>query len=74
MPGIELGKEREQLWPEMKEKPQMLEFCCNAVGSNTLYRATSELYRLHEGRIVRATGETGLMEVSAQVQVIVNTV
>lgn len=58
MPAIELGKEREQLWPEMKEKPQMLDSCYNAVGSNTLDCATSELYRLHEGRIVRATRKT----------------
>lgn len=34
MSGIELGKEREQLWPEKKEEPQMLGFCYNAVRSN----------------------------------------
>lgn len=68
MPEIELGKEREQLRPEMKEKPRMLDSCYNTVRSNTLYCATSELYRLHEGRIVRATGISGLMAVTAQVQ------
>lgn len=57
LPGMELGKQREQLWPEMKETPQMLDSHSNAVRSNTPSCATSELYGLHEGGIVRATGK-----------------
>lgn len=52
MSVIELGKEREQLCPEMKEKLQMLDPCYNTVRSNILYRATSKFYRLHGGSIV----------------------
>lgn len=40
MPGIELGKEREQLWPEMKKKPEKLDSCFNTLKSNSLYYAT----------------------------------
>ena len=40
LPGIELGKEREQLWPEMKKKPEKLDSCFNTLKSNSLYYAT----------------------------------
>lgn len=61
MPAIELGKEREQLCPGMKEKPQMLDSCFNTVRFNILYCTTSKLYRLH-----RATRGTRLMGVTVQ--------
>lgn len=64
--GIEPGKGREQLWPERKEKSQMLDSCYNTVRSNAAFCATRQLCRLHEGRIVGATGKTRLMVETVQ--------
>ncbi len=62
--GIEPEKEREQLWPEMKEKPEMLDSCYNTVRSNVLPCVTSKLCRLQEGTIVRAASKTRFMAVT----------